>query len=132
MSKRLEKTFLEEFQEFILRGNVIELAVGLTVGAGFTSVVNSLVDNILLPPIGMLMQGSSFDSLFVSLDGKVYKSLEEAEKLNAPILKYGAFVADFIDFLIIAFAVFVLVKVISKVHKNQSEKDKAKDKSIQK
>lgn len=112
-----QPTILEEFKDFLVRGNVIELAVGLTVGAGFTAVINSLVNNIILPPIGLLLQGSAFEELFIALDGGAYDSLEQAEKAGAPLLKYGEFIAEVIDFLLIAIAVFILIRIISKVRR---------------
>ncbi len=110
------KTIAQEFREFVVRGNVIELAVGLTVGASFTTVVKSLVSNIILPPIGLILQGSSFNQLYIPLTGETYANLEAAEAAGAPLLKYGQFISDIIDFLLIAIAVFVLVRVATKVN----------------
>lgn len=111
-----KKTFFEEFKEFILRGNVIELAVGLTVGTAFTKVVNSLVTNLLMPIIGLLLKGETFSQFFLSLDGKYYESLQAAVDAKAPILRYGQMIADLIDFIIIALAIFFVVKLMNRIH----------------
>ncbi len=109
------KSIVEEFKDFISRGNVIDIAVGLTVGTAFTKVANSLVSNIIMPPIGLILGGSAFTDLFVSLDGKLYGTLLEAEAASAPILKYGQFISDLVDFFVIALAIFVVVKVAIRI-----------------
>lgn len=106
--------FLDEFKDFILRGNVVELAVGLTVGAAFTAFVSSLVNNILLPLIGLILSGESFADLYIALDGEEYESLEVAKAASAPLLKYGQFISDTIDLLIIGLVVFLIVRVLVK------------------
>ena len=99
-----------EFRTFIARGNVVDLAVGIVVGAAFTSVVNSLVNDILMPPLGLLTGGLDFSDLFVNLSGEEYASLAAAQEAGAPTINYGLFINNIVSFLIVSFAVFVLVK----------------------
>jgi large conductance mechanosensitive channel len=101
---------LKEFREFINRGNVIDLAVGIVIGAAFGTVVKSFVDDILMPPIGLLTGGVDFSELFVSLSGVSYASVAEATEAGAPILRYGLFINNLLSFLIVAFAVFLVVR----------------------
>ncbi|MEW6613604.1 MAG: large conductance mechanosensitive channel protein MscL [Pseudomonadota bacterium] len=106
---------LQEFRKFIARGNVIDLAVGIVIGAAFTSVVKSFVDDILMPPIGLLSGGVDFSNLFISLSGTHYASLAEAKRAGAATLNYGVFLNNVISFLIVAFAVFLLVQAYHRV-----------------
>jgi large conductance mechanosensitive channel len=105
----------QEFREFISRGNVIDLAVGVIIGAAFGKIVNSLVAEVIMPPIGALMKGVDFSSLFVSLDGKHYETLAAAKQAGAPVIGYGVFFNTVMEFLIIAACVFLLVKVVNKI-----------------
>ncbi len=105
----------QEFREFISRGNVIDLAVGVIIGAAFGKIVNSLVAEVIMPPIGAAMKGVDFSSLFVSLDGKTYETLAAAKQAGAPVIGYGVFMNTVIEFLIIAACVFLLVKVVNKI-----------------
>jgi large conductance mechanosensitive channel len=105
----------QEFREFISRGNVIDLAVGVIIGAAFGKIVNSLVAEVIMPPIGAAMKGVDFSSLFVSLDGKSYETLAAAKTAGAPVIGYGIFMNTVIEFLIIAACVFLLVKVVNKI-----------------
>lgn len=123
MSKKdKSKSFTQEFKEFLLQGNVIEMAIGLTVGVAFTNVVNSLVQNIIMPPIGLLLGNSSFVNLFTALNGEQYETLEAARAAEAPVLAYGQFLSDCIELLIIALAIFVAVKVITKAQSARTGK----------
>jgi len=108
---------LKEFKEFALRGNVLDLAVGVIIGAAFGAVVVSLVGDIIMPPIGMLMGGLDFKDLFYPLDGKVYQSLDIAKKAGAPVIAYGSFINSVVNFLIVAFAIFLLVKQVNRFKK---------------
>jgi large conductance mechanosensitive channel len=99
-----------DFRRFISRGNVLDLAVGIVIGAAFTTVVKSFVDDILMPPIGRATGGVDFTNLFVSLDGKHYASLEAAKAAGAATVNYGLFINNVIAFVIVAFAVFLVVK----------------------
>lgn len=104
---------LKEFQEFIARGNVVDMAVGIIMGAAFTGIVQSLVKDIIMPPIGMATGGVDFSDLFIALDGETYASLAAATAAGAATLNYGVFINAVINFLIVAFAVFFLVKSVN-------------------
>jgi large conductance mechanosensitive channel len=106
---------LKEFREFIARGNVVDLAVGVIIGAAFGAVVTSLVNDIIMPPIGLLLKGVNFKDLFVSLTGAAYPSLAAAQTAGAPTLNYGNFINTIINFLIVAFVIFLLVKGINQM-----------------
>jgi large conductance mechanosensitive channel len=111
-----------DFKTFIMRGNVLDLAVGVIIGAAFGTVVKSLVDDVIMPPIGLAIGGVDFSNLFVVLkEGATaappYASLAEAKAAGAVTLNYGAFVNTIITFLIVALAVFMLVRIVSKLHK---------------
>ncbi len=106
---------LKEFRAFIMRGNVIDLAVGIIIGAAFGAVVNSLVKDIIMPPIGYAMGGLDFSNMFISLNGTTYPSLALAQEAGAPTINYGLFITTIINFLIIALAVFLLVKAVNKM-----------------
>jgi large conductance mechanosensitive channel len=108
---------LKEFRDFAARGNVIDLAVGVIIGAAFGKVVASIVADLLMPPIGMALGRVNFSNLFVSLNGVSYPSLEAAKQAGAPTINYGIFLNTMIEFLIVAFAVFLLVKQINRLKK---------------
>ena len=112
---------LKEFKEFALRGNVVDMAVGIIIGAAFTSVVKSLVDDILMPPLGKLIGDIDFSDLFVNLSGGEYASLVEAKAAGAATVNYGLFLNNTISFLIVAFAVFLLVRAINQLKRKQEE-----------
>lgn len=105
----------QEFREFISRGNVVDLAVGVIIGAAFGKIVSSLVNDVIMPPIGALMKGINFNALFLSLDGKTYESFAKAKEVGAPVIGYGIFLNTVIEFLIVAACVFALVKVVNKI-----------------
>ena len=104
----------KEFKEFATRGNVIDLAVGIVIGAAFGSIVTSFVNDILMPPIGLLLGKIDFSNLFITLSGQSYKTLAEAKAGGAVTLNYGLFVNTTINFLIIAFSIFIVVKQVNK------------------
>ena len=106
---------LKEFREFAARGNVIDLAVGVIIGAAFGKIVNSLVTDIIMPPIGMALGRVSFVDLFIALDGGSYPSLEAAKAAGAPTINYGLFINNIVEFLIVAFAVFLVVKQVNRL-----------------
>lgn len=108
---------LKEFKEFIMRGNVVDLAVGVIIGAAFGAIVTSLVNDIIMPPIGWMMKGVNFSDLFTTLDGKVYASLADAVKAGAPVIAYGKFLNTLLNFLIVAFVIFVLIKQVNRFNK---------------
>ncbi len=113
---------VKEFREFILRGNVLDLAIGIILGGAFGTIVNSLVNDILMPPIGMLLGGVDFSNLFIDLSGTGYPSLAAAQAAGAPTINYGLFFNALISFLIIALAVFAIVKAYNSAMKRFEKK----------
>ncbi len=108
------KGFLKEFKEFAMRGNVIDLAVGVIIGGAFQKIINSLVNDIIMPLIGLALKGTDFASKFIALDGGEYASVEAATEAGAAILTYGNFISVVLDFIIVAFVIFCMIKVINK------------------
>ena len=106
---------LREFKEFIARGNVIDLAVAVVIGAAFGKIVTSLVDGIIMPPIGLALGKADFSSLFIDLSGQHPASLAEAKQKGLPVIAYGTLINDVISFLIIAFVVFLIVKAVNRL-----------------
>jgi len=104
----------KEFKQFAMRGNVIDLAVGVIIGAAFGAVVTSMVNDVIMPPIGKLMGNVDFKDFFVALDGGAYRTLEEVKKAGVPAIAYGNFINTIINFLIVAFAVFLLVRQVNR------------------
>jgi large conductance mechanosensitive channel len=107
---------LEEFKAFAMRGNVIDMAVGIIVGAAFNNVVNALVSNIIMPPIGLLLGHVDFADLFINLSATHYPSLAAAKAAGAATIAYGAFINTVINFVIVSFSVFVLVREINRLY----------------
>jgi large conductance mechanosensitive channel len=105
---------LKEFKAFVMRGNVLDLAVGVIIGAAFGKIVASLVDDVLMPPIGKLLKDVPFADLFIALDGKSYPDLAAAKAAHAATLNYGLFVNTVINFLIVAFCVFVIIQLVNR------------------
>jgi len=105
---------LKEFREFAMRGNVVDLAIGVIIGGAFGKIVSSLVSDVVMPPIGLLLGRIDFSSLFIDLSGKGYPSLAAAKAAGAPTLNYGLFVNSVIDFLIVAFTIFIVVRQINR------------------
>ncbi|MGB3717299.1 MAG: large-conductance mechanosensitive channel protein MscL [Candidatus Promineifilaceae bacterium] len=112
---------VKEFREFIMRGSVIDLAVGLVIGAAFGAVVTSFVDDILMPPIGMLMGGVNFSELFIALDGNEYETLAIAQEAGAPTINYGLFIMAIIYFVIVALAIFLVVKAFNRLRREEEQ-----------
>lgn len=106
---------LNEFKKFLIKGNMIDMAVGFVFGAAFATLVKSLVANIIMPPVGMLMGKVDFSQLFIALDGKVYESMKALDAAGAPAIKYGTFVNDAISFVILGFVMFMLIKAYNKM-----------------
>jgi len=104
-----------EFRDFAIRGNVVDLAVGLILGAAFTTIVNSLVNDLIMPPIGLLLGGIDFSDFFVTIKGDTYPTVAAAKAAGAVTLNYGLFINAIIRFVIVAFAVFLLVKQINRL-----------------
>jgi large conductance mechanosensitive channel len=111
---------LKEFKEFAMRGNVIDMAVGIIIGAAFGKIVTSLVNDVIMPPIGLLMGNMDFSDLFVNLSmDTTYPSVAAAEEAGAPIIKYGLFINNILDFVIVAFAIFLLIRAINRLKRKQ-------------
>ncbi len=106
---------LKEFKEFAMRGNVVDLAVGVIIGAAFGKIVSSLVEDVLMPPIGLLLGHVDFAGLFINISRKSYETLADAKLHNAATLNYGIFLNTVINFLIVAFCVFLVVKQINRL-----------------
>lgn len=111
---------LKEFKEFAMRGNVMDMAIGIIIGAAFGKIVTSLVADVIMPPIGLLMGNVDFSNLFVNLNmDSTYASVAEAEAAGAPIIKYGIFINTVLDFIIVAFAIFLLIRGLNKLKRKQ-------------
>ena len=111
---------LKEFKEFAMRGNVLDMAIGIIIGAAFGRVVTSMVNDILMPPIGLLLGRMDFSNLFFNLGGGSYDSLAAAQQAGAPTLNYGLFLNQVIAFLIVAFAVFLIVKQVNRMKRTEA------------
>jgi large conductance mechanosensitive channel len=111
---------LKEFREFIARGNVIDMAVGIIVGAAFGKIVASLVDDIVMPPVGLLLGGIDFSNLFLSLTGQTYPSLKAAKDVGAPTVNYGLFLNNVINFVIISFVIFMIVRAVNRLKRQEA------------
>ena len=116
---------IKEFRDFIARGNVVDMAVGIIIGAAFTAIVNSLVADLINPIIGVITGGLDFSNLFVNLGSGDYASLAAAKEAGAPVFAYGSFITAVINFLIIAFVVFLLVKLVNRVKDAAIKKEEA-------
>ncbi len=112
-------SFMQEFKDFAMRGNVVDLAVGVVIGAAFGKIVDSLVKDIIMPMVGAMLGGVDFKQFYINLGSTAYESLELAEKAGAPLIKYGAFINSMVDFTIIAFAIFIAVKAINKLKRKE-------------
>ena len=110
-----------EFKEFALKGNVMDMAVGIIIGGAFGKIIGSLVNDVLMPVIGKFMGGVSFADLYTALDGNTYESLAAAEEAGAAVMKYGAFVQSTVDFVIIAFVIFMMIRAMNNMRKNEEE-----------
>lgn len=116
---------LKEFKTFIARGNVVDLAVGIIIGAAFTAIVNSLVNDIIMPPIGLALGGIDFSNFFVTLSSGHYETLKSAQDAGAVTINYGVFINHAVHFLIVAFAVFIIVKQVNRLKKQEAVKPAA-------
>lgn len=113
---------LKEFREFALRGNVLDLAIGIIIGGAFSSIINSFVSDILMPPIGLLLGNTDFSNFFINLSGGSYESLAAAEEAGAATINYGLFINTILDFIIIAFALFLIVRQVNRLQRKEEEK----------
>jgi large conductance mechanosensitive channel len=112
-------SFVKEFKEFAMRGNVVDLAVGVVIGAAFGKIVTSLVQDVIMPPLGAVLGGVDFKHLYVSLSSETFASMADAEKAGVPLIKYGLFIQTIVDFVIIAFAIFMAVKAINRLKRQE-------------
>ena len=112
---------LKEFKDFAMRGNVIDLAVAVIIGAAFGKIVTSLVNDIVMPPIGLLLGGADFTDLFITLRGGSFESLAAAQEAGAVTLNYGLFINTVIQFVVIAFSIFIVIRQINKLKKQEAE-----------
>ncbi|MFB3854622.1 MAG: large conductance mechanosensitive channel protein MscL [Vicinamibacterales bacterium] len=108
---------LKEFKEFAMRGNVMDMAVGIIIGAAFGRIVSSFVSDVLMPPLGLMLGGLDFSNLFINLSGQAVQTLAEAKERGLPTLNYGLFINAVIDFVIVAFAIFLVVKQMNRLEK---------------
>jgi large conductance mechanosensitive channel len=108
---------MKEFREFAMKGNVLDMAIGVIIGAAFGKIVTSFVTDVLMPPLGLLMGRMDFSNLFINLSGTAYATLADAKKVGAPTLNYGLFLNTVIDFLIVAFVIFLLVRQVNRMRK---------------
>ena len=111
--------FIKEFKEFAVKGNVMDMAVGVIIGGAFGKIVTSLVNDVLMPIIGKLTGGISFTDLFVTLGDGEFKTLAAAQEAGAAVLAYGQFIQNIIDFIIIAFSIFLMIKGMNKLKKKE-------------
>ena len=107
----------KEFKAFVMRGNVMDLAVAVIIGGAFGKIISSLVNDIIMPPIGLLLKGVNFSDLFVALNGQAYTTLADAQAAGAPVLTYGIFIKNVVDFLIIALVIFLMIKGVNNLKK---------------
>jgi large conductance mechanosensitive channel len=117
--------FVKEFKEFAMKGNVMDMAVGVIIGGAFGKIVTSLVSDVLMPLIGKVTGGVSFTDLFVNLGDGEYKTLAEAQEAGAAVLAYGQFIQNIIDFIIIAFCIFLMIKAVNKMKKEEPAEPEA-------
>jgi large conductance mechanosensitive channel len=108
---------LKEFKEFAMRGNVLDMAVGIIIGAAFGKIITSFVNDVLMPPIGLLLGQVDFSNLFINLSGVPHASLLEAQAAGAPLIRYGLFLNTVLDFLIVAFVIFLLIRQVNRLKK---------------
>ncbi len=106
---------LKEFKEFALRGNVVDMAVGIIIGGAFGKIVTSLVNDVIMPPVGLLLGGVNFNDLFISLDRKSYATFAAAKAASAPTLNYGMFLNNILDFVIVAFTMFMMIRQFNRI-----------------
>ena len=111
--------FATEFKEFALKGNVMDLAVGVIIGGAFGKIVDSLVKDVIMPVVGKVLGGVDFKQLYINLGDQAFETLEAAEKAGAPLIKYGAFINTVVEFVIVAFVIFMVIKGINKMKREQ-------------
>ena len=112
-------SFFKEFKDFALRGNVVDMAVGVIIGGAFGKIVSSAVNDLIMPPLGILIGGVDFTDLFINLSSKKVSSLAEAKAANLPVIAYGSFITNVIDFIIMAFVIFCLISLLNRFKKEE-------------
>jgi large conductance mechanosensitive channel len=112
---------IQDFKKFLIGGNVVDMAVGFMFGGAFATIVKSLVDNIIMPPIGLLLGKVDFSNLFLALDGNTYANIAALDAAGAPAIRYGAFINNTVSFLILGFIIFMMVRFINKLKKKADE-----------
>lgn len=120
---------IKEFKEFIVKGNVMDMAVGIIIGAAFGKIVTSLVEDVIMPPIGFLLGKIDFSNLYINLSGQPWDSLDAAMAAGAPVIRYGIFLNQTISFIIVAFAVFMMIKAVNKLRKQEETAEEATEKT---
>ncbi len=110
---------LKDFRDFVMRGNVLDLAVAVVIGAAFGKIVSSLVNDIIMPPAGLLLGNVDFSSLYLNLSGTTFASLADAQAAGAPTLNYGAFINNVVDFLLVALVIFLIVRVAKQLQRTK-------------
>jgi large conductance mechanosensitive channel len=116
---------MQEFREFAMKGNVIDMAIGIIIGAGFGKIITSLVNDVIMPPIGLLLGNADFSDLYINLSGTAYTSLAEAKAAGAPVIAYGLFINTVLDFAIVAFAVFIMIRQVNRLKRKEEVKTSA-------
>lgn len=111
----------KEFKEFVTRGNVIDLAIGIVIGAAFGKIVTSFVSDILMPPIGLLLGNMDFSNLFVNLSRTHYDTIKAAKDAGAPTINYGVFLGTLVDFVIVGFAIFIVIRQINRMKRKSAQ-----------
>ena len=119
----------KEFREFAVSGNVMDMAVGVVVGAAFGGIVSSLVQDVIMPPIGLLLGRIDFSNLYINLSGRAWPSLQAAQAAGAPLIRYGLFLNQIISFLIVAFAMFLVVKTVNRLRRQEETTEAADEKT---
>ena len=114
-------SMMKEFKEFAVKGNAVDMAVGIIIGGAFGKIVSSLVNDVVMPPIGQMLGGVDFASLFHALDGAQYETLAAAEEAGAAVVKYGSFIQTIVDFVIVAFVIFMMVRAMNNLRKKEEE-----------
>ncbi len=116
---------LDEFKEFAVKGNVMDLAIGVAIGASFQKIVNSVVNDIIMPPVGFILGRVDFKDLYFNISGEKVASLAEAKEKAIPTINYGMFINNLLEFLIVAWVLFLIVKVMNRLRRQQVKKDEA-------
>ncbi|MDP2090154.1 MAG: large conductance mechanosensitive channel protein MscL [Candidatus Gracilibacteria bacterium] len=113
---------IKDFKNFLIKGNAIDLAVGFMFGAAFSNVVKSFIENVVMPPVGLLLGKVDFSNLYIALDGKTYESIDALNKAGAPAIKYGTFITDSVSFIILGFIIFIMIRALNKLKKEEEAK----------